>query len=72
MTNKEKQTEDKIAEAAREIFIEKGMAGARMQEIADSANINKALTMIGYKPLYTFKEGIKLTLGWYVKENKND
>lgn len=43
MTEKEKQTEDLIAEAAREVFIEKGMAGARMQEIADKAGINKSL-----------------------------
>lgn len=43
MTNKEKQTEEKIAEAAREVFIEKGMSGARMQEIADRAGINKSL-----------------------------
>jgi len=43
MTNKEKQTEEKIAEAAREVFIEKGMHGARMQEIADKAGINKSL-----------------------------
>lgn len=43
MTQKEKHTEDKIAEAAREVFVEKGMAGARMQEIADKAGINKSL-----------------------------
>ncbi len=43
MTTKEKHTEDKIAEAAREVFVEKGMAGARMQEIANKAGINKSL-----------------------------
>lgn len=43
MTEKEKQTEDKIIEAARDVFVEKGMAGARMQEIADKAGINKSL-----------------------------
>jgi AcrR family transcriptional regulator len=36
-------TEDKILEAAKEIFISKGFDGARMQEIADLADINKAL-----------------------------
>lgn len=36
-------TEEKIYEAARKIFILKGMEGARMQEIADEAGINKAL-----------------------------
>ena len=36
-------TEDKILAAARKVFIAKGMAGARMQDIADEAGINKAL-----------------------------
>jgi len=39
----DKTTEEKIYEAARQIFILKGMEGARMQEIADEAGINKAL-----------------------------
>ena len=36
-------TEEKIYEAARKVFIQKGMQGARMQEIADEAGMNKAL-----------------------------
>lgn len=36
-------TEKKIIQAAKEVFIEKGLQGARMQEIADRAGINKAL-----------------------------
>ncbi len=36
-------TEEKIYEAARKIFVLKGMEGARMQEIADEAGMNKAL-----------------------------
>ena len=36
-------TEEKILIAARKVFIAKGMAGARMQDIADEAGINKAL-----------------------------
>ena len=36
-------TEEKILEAARKVFIEKGFDGARMQEISDSAGINKAM-----------------------------
>ncbi|HAM99001.1 MAG TPA: TetR/AcrR family transcriptional regulator [Marinilabiliales bacterium] len=43
MTEKEKNTEDRIIEAAKEIFVAKGMEGARMQEIADRAGINKSL-----------------------------
>jgi len=40
---KKDNTEEKILVAAQEVFIEKGMDGARMQEIADKAGINKAL-----------------------------
>lgn len=36
-------TEQQILKAAQEVFIEKGKDGARMQEIADRAGINKAL-----------------------------
>jgi len=36
-------TEERILEAARKVFVRKGMTGARMQEIADEAGINKAL-----------------------------
>ena len=32
-----------IVKAARKVFIEKGLAGARMQEIANEAKVNKAL-----------------------------
>ncbi|HEY0680551.1 MAG TPA: TetR/AcrR family transcriptional regulator [Chitinophagaceae bacterium] len=36
-------TEEKILAAARKVFIRDGMAGARMQDIADEAGMNKAL-----------------------------
>jgi TetR/AcrR family transcriptional regulator len=36
-------TQERILSAAREVFLSKGMDGARMQEIADHAGINKAL-----------------------------
>ena len=36
-------TRDKIFRAATQVFEEKGYSGARMQEIADKAGINKAL-----------------------------
>jgi TetR/AcrR family transcriptional regulator len=36
-------TEELILQAAQAVFLEKGLAGARMQEIADRAGINKAL-----------------------------
>ncbi len=38
----EQQTEEKILHAAMKVFSRKGFAGARMQEIADEAGINKA------------------------------
>jgi len=43
MDTKKDSTEDKILEAAKNVFVAKGMEGARMQEIADEAGINKAL-----------------------------
>jgi AcrR family transcriptional regulator len=39
----DKSTEQKILEAAKQVFMEKGLDGARMQDIADKAGINKAL-----------------------------
>ncbi len=38
-----KDAEQTILETARRIFIQKGLAGARMQDIADQAGVNKAL-----------------------------
>ena len=43
MTENDKQTEEKIFEAATDVFVDKGMDGARMQDIANHAGINKAL-----------------------------
>jgi TetR/AcrR family transcriptional regulator len=43
MTENDKQTEEKIFEAATDVFVDKGMDGARMQDIATHAGINKAL-----------------------------
>lgn len=40
---KDSSTEKRIIEAAQRVFLKKGMSGARMQEIADEAGINKAL-----------------------------
>ena len=43
MAENDKLTEERIFEAATEVFIHKGMDGARMQDIAGHAGINKAL-----------------------------
>jgi AcrR family transcriptional regulator len=40
---KDISTEERILEAAKEVFMKYGLYGARMQDIADTAKINKAL-----------------------------
>ena len=42
-TKKSDDTESKILDAARAVFIRRGTAGARMQEIAAEAEVNQAL-----------------------------
>ena len=39
----DKNTEETILQSARKSFMQKGLSGARMQDIADGAGINKAL-----------------------------
>ncbi|HEX7017047.1 MAG TPA: TetR/AcrR family transcriptional regulator [Cyclobacteriaceae bacterium] len=43
MVKEDNGTEKVILEAAKRVFHERGLAGARMQQIADEAGINKAL-----------------------------
>jgi TetR/AcrR family transcriptional regulator len=43
MGENDKLTEERIFEAATNVFEEKGLAGARMQDISDRAGINKSL-----------------------------
>jgi TetR/AcrR family transcriptional regulator len=49
MTEKDKLTEERIFDAAIEVFLEKGMDGARMQNIAEKADLNKALLHYYYR-----------------------
>ncbi len=49
MTEQEKSTEETIFSAATDEFIDKGFDGARMQEIAKRAGINKALLHYYYR-----------------------
>ena len=42
-------TEQQILDAAKTVFQAKGMDGARMQEIADAAGINKAMLHYYYR-----------------------
>jgi AcrR family transcriptional regulator len=46
---KDDNTEEQILEAAKNVFQAKGMDGARMQEIADNAGINKAMLHYYYR-----------------------
>ena len=41
--SRDKDTEQRILEAARTVFLRDGTAGARMQEIAREAGVNQAL-----------------------------
>jgi TetR/AcrR family transcriptional regulator len=43
MSEKDLSTEQTILEAAKKVFVLKGLDGTRMQEIADEAGINKSL-----------------------------
>jgi len=49
MAGIEKETDERIYEAARDVFHERGFDGARMQEIANRAGINKALLHYYYR-----------------------
>lgn len=49
MNPKDRSTEDTILQSAREIFTQKGRDGARMQEIADHAGVNKTLLHYYYR-----------------------
>ena len=49
MTEQERSTEEVIFDAAQKVFIEKGFNGARMEEIAKEASINKSLLHYYYR-----------------------
>jgi len=59
---KDKGAEEKILTAASKVFTRKGMAGARMQDIANEAGINKALLH------YYFRDKDKLFEVVFMKE----
>jgi TetR/AcrR family transcriptional regulator len=54
----ESGTEERILDAARRVFVRKGMAGARMQEVADEAGINKALLHYYFRDKQRLFEGV--------------
>lgn len=61
MSNKKERditTEQKILDVATEVFQQKGYAGARMQDIADKAEINRAMLHYYYRNKEKLFEGI--------------
>lgn len=61
-------TEQQIIDAARKIFMQRGLSGARMQDIADEAGINKAMLHYYYRnkeKLFeiVFAEAVQALLG---------
>lgn len=64
---KDDSTEEKIFAAAKKVFMARGMAGARMQEIADEAGINKALVHYYFRSKEQLFEKIfeRLTEGFW-------
>jgi AcrR family transcriptional regulator len=55
---KDRNTEQVIFDAARRVFLSKGLSAARMQEIADEAGINKALLHYYFRSKEKLFEGI--------------
>ncbi len=55
---KDNSTEADILDAAKNVFQTKGMDGARMQEIADKAGINKAMLHYYYRSKQLLFEGV--------------
>lgn len=54
------ETEARILEAARRVFLRRGTAGARMQEIADEAGVNKALLHYYFRSKEKLSEAVFL------------
>lgn len=77
VTKRDANTEEKIVQAAEKVFIENGMAGARMQQIANEAGINKALLHYYYRSkekLFSivFRTAIRALIPNVIQAYKND
>lgn len=65
--NKDLTTEEQILEAAKKVFVEKGFDGARMQQIADEAVMNKALLHYYYRSKdKLFEAVLKQTISGFI------
>ncbi len=58
MAEREKETEERILEAAHTVFLRRGTAGARMQEIAEEAGVNQALLHYYYRNKAALAEAV--------------
>lgn len=70
--NVELETEEKILKAAQNVFQRRGFEGARMQEIADEAGINKSMLHYYYRSkdnlfMKVFQSGVKRIFPQIVK-----
>lgn len=54
----DKETEERILDAAHAVFLRRGTAGARTQEIADEAGVNKALLHYYYRSKKRLAEAV--------------
>lgn len=60
MPELEHETENRILEAAHAVFVRRGTAGARMQEIASEAGVNQALLHYYYRSKSRLAEAVFL------------
>ena len=67
---KEYSTKDRILDAAKQVFAEKGYDGARVDEIAKKAGINKATLYYYFKSKESLLKDVLETL--YLKYNKDE
>lgn len=58
MADREKETEERILEAAHTVFLRRGTAGARMQDIAEEAGVNQALLHYYYRNKAALAEAV--------------
>jgi TetR/AcrR family transcriptional regulator len=56
--NRDADAEQRILDAAHSVFVRRGTAGARMQEIADEAGVNKALLHYYFRNKSRLADGV--------------
>src|SRR6478672_12686559 len=66
---RDRDTEQRILDAAHVVFIRRGTAGARMQDIADEAGVNKALLHYYFRSKSRLADAVfqRVTSGIFVR-----